>query len=319
MTSLPIPVALAATDVELRAGYEGANIGPWIGFKHVNYLVEQAAISHFRTTGHDVRSLYVDNGVCWEVVDIDTRIIHVVNVDEKVRLEVSAVPAPSGEHRFDVAVLGDRQGGLVKLARSHVSVALREDSRWTTRATAVAPELTSAVVPRIRRPAPAAGFGSGPADGIPADMARLTSGRNAFTWTLRIPYFYCHFTERLQMSGYLRIMEELVDKFLADRGVSIRTLLDDKQLIPVVPRSRISMLNEVYMEEDLHAVLVVDQVFKNLTFTAAMECYVQRDRDLLNVAVGAITHGFAMLQDRGSWELTTLDNRLCKALAAASR
>ncbi|MGF0316458.1 hypothetical protein [Nocardia fluminea] len=314
MSSLATQVSAAATDVELRPRYEGANIGPWIGFKHVNYLVEEAVLTHFRTIGHDVRSLYVDNGMCWEIVDIDTRIIHVFNLDEPVRLNVRPVSSRSeGEHAFEVVISAGRQGEQVKLARSRVSVTLREDSRWATARATVAPELASAVVPRILRPAPVAGFGSGPTV-VPTESARLTEGRNAFAWTLRIPYFYCHFTERLQMSGYLRIMEEAVDRMLADRGVSIGMLLDDRQLIPVVPRSRISMLDEVYMEEELHTVLVVDQVFKNLTFTAGMECYVQRDGELVNVAVGAITHGYAMLEDRGSWGLSTLDDRLCRAL-----
>ncbi|MFI6042571.1 hypothetical protein ACIA8C_13105 [Nocardia sp. NPDC051321] len=313
MTSVVTPV----TDVELRPGYEGANIGPWIGFKHVNYLIEEAVLRHFCAIGHDARGLYVDNGLCWEIVDIDTRIIHVFNLDETVRLSVSPVASPrDGEHVFEIGIVGDRQGEQIKLARSRVSVALREDSRWATPRAAVAPELASAVVPRIRRSAPAIGFGAAPDAGVPTDLARIAQGRNAFAWKLRIPYFYCHFTERLQMSGYLRVMEEVVDRLLADRGVSIRTLLDDKQLIPVVPRSRISMLDEVYMEEELHTVLVVDQVFKNLTFTAGMECYVERDGQLVNVAVGAITHGYAMLEDRGSWGLSTLDDRLCQALTA---
>jgi hypothetical protein len=53
-----------------------------------------------------------------------------------------------------------------------------------------------------------------------AQSKQLTAGRNAYAWKWRIPYFYCHFTERMQMSGYLRQMEEVVDLFLADRGVS---------------------------------------------------------------------------------------------------
>ncbi|MFI6433729.1 hypothetical protein [Rhodococcus oryzae] len=317
MTTLDATLAELTTEIELRPGYEGANIGPWIGFKHVNYLVEEAVLNHFRVTGSDVRSLYVDGGLCWEIVDIDTRIIHVFNLDETVRLRVRPVASPSGgEHTFEVLILGGRLGEDVRLARSRVSVSLRLDSRWASARAAVSPALETAVVSRIRRQAPAAGFGAMPSDDIPTDVSLLTEGRNAFQWTLRVPYFYCHFTERLQMSGYLRIMEEVVDRFLADRGVSIRSLLDDKQLIPAVPRSRISMLDEVYMEEDLHIVFVVDDVFKNLTFTARMECYVVRDGALVNVAVGAITHGYAMLEDRGRWGLSKLDERLCRALSA---
>lgn len=308
-------LASETTEVALRPSYEGANIGPWIGFKHVNYMIEEAVITHYRKAGHDVRTAYADYGLCWEIVDIDTRIIHVFNLDEAVRLQVrSAAQQSDGEYAVDVVVHGDRQGESVKLARSKVVVALRKDSRWLTATEPLPPELAAAAVARIERPAPATGFGALPPGELPADIAGLTAGRNAFVWKLRIPYFYCHFTERLQMSGYLRIMEEVVDRFLADRGVSIRTLLDDKQLIPAVPRSRVSMVDEVYMEEELYTVFVVEEVFKDLTFTARMEGYVIRDGALVNVAVGAITHGYAMLEDRSRWGLSTLDPRLCRAL-----
>ncbi|PSR68661.1 hypothetical protein C8258_09200 [Nocardia sp. MDA0666] len=315
MTTSVTPISAPTTRVELRPRYEGANIGPWIGFKHVNYLIEEALIDHFRSIGHDVRALYTDCGLCWEIVDIDTRIIHVFNLDEAVRLIVRPRPAHTeGELAYEVAVVGDRDGAEIKVARSRVSVALRRDSRWSTPYAAAAPELASAIVPQIRRAAPDTGFGAPPGVDRPTDATRLLEGRDGFAWTFRIPYFYCHFTERLQMSGYLRVMEDAVDRFLADRGVSIRMLLDDRQLIPVVPRSRITMLAEAYMEEDLQVVLVVEDVFKNLTFTLGMECFVQRGADLVPVASGAITHGYARLEDRARWGLSDLDDRLCRAL-----
>ncbi|MEU6560465.1 acyl-CoA thioesterase [Nocardia nova] len=310
MTSSVAQTTEPITEVELRPRYEGANIGPWIGFKHVNYLVEEAVIAHFRAIGNDVRGLYADHGLCWELVDIDTRIIHVFNLDEAVRLRVRPRPAADGALAYEVIIVADRAAGETKLARSRVTVVLREDSRWPSTRAAVPPELASAVVPEIRRAAPESGFGA-----VAADTTARRSGASAFSWTFRIPYFYCHFTERLQMSGYLRLMEEGVDRFLADRGVSIRTLLDGGQLIPVVPRSRISMVGEAYMEEDLHVVLTVEDVFKNLTFTLGMRCHVQRGATRVNVATGAITHGYARLEDRASWGLSDLDPSLCRALA----
>ncbi|MER6878127.1 hypothetical protein ABT279_49065, partial [Amycolatopsis sp. NPDC000673] len=150
-------------------------------------------------------------------------------------------------------------------------------------------------------------------DAEPAEALR--AGRNAFVWRHRIPYFYCHFAERLQMSGYLRIMEEVVDLFLADRGVSIKTLLDRQRLIPAVPHSRITLLDEAYMEEDLYTVFAVEQVFKRLTFTSRMDSYVLRDGVLVQTATGRITHGYAELAGRREWGLVDFDDVLLGALA----
>lgn len=305
------------TVVSLRPQFEGANVGPWIGFKHVNYMVEEAVLTHFRHQGHDVRTLYADYGLCLELVDIDTRIIRALRLEDEFSFHVSPSDRATGpELAFDVVVQDDHaEGKSTRMAIAKVTVLLRRDSRWP------APKSTPPLgaVDRIVRTKPQSGFGSGRNGPSIRDVENLVSGRNAFAWKMRIPYFYCHFTERLQMSGYLRVMEEVVDRLLTDRAVSIRSLLDEHQLIPAVPRSRISMLEEAYMEEDLHTVLVIDQVFKDLTFTATMECYVVREGVLVTTAVGAITHGYARLDGRASWSLARLDDRLRTALAGGSR
>ena len=47
----PAPLLTAPTTTQLRPRYEGSNICTWIGFKHVNYLVEEAVLEHFRQLG----------------------------------------------------------------------------------------------------------------------------------------------------------------------------------------------------------------------------------------------------------------------------
>jgi acyl-CoA thioesterase FadM len=145
-------------------------------------------------------------------------------------------------------------------------------------------------------------------------LEQLTEGRNAYAWAWRIPYFYCHFTERVQMSGYLRQMEEILEKFVADRGVSIKKLLDEQNWIPVVPTSRITFLGEAEMEEELFTVFTVENVFKRYTFTARMDCYVVRDGKLVPTATGRITHGWAVIENRRDWRLVGFDDRLTDAL-----
>jgi acyl-CoA thioesterase FadM len=118
----------------------------------------------------------------------------------------------------------------------------------------------------------------------------------------------------MQMSGYLRQLEEVVDLFLADRGVSIHTLLAEQNWIPVVPHSSISMLAEAGMEEDLYTVFTVQDVFKGVTYTARMDCYVLRDGVLVPTATGSITHGYALIENRRDWSLVNFDERMLTAL-----
>ncbi len=116
------------------------------------------------------------------------------------------------------------------------------------------------------------------------------------------------------MNGYLRQMEEVVDLFLADRNVSIKRLLDEQSWIPVVPRSEITMLGEALMEEDLYTVFTVEDVFKDVTYTARMDCFVLRDGVYVPTATGRITHGYAVIENRRDWSLVDFDTRMSSAL-----
>jgi acyl-CoA thioesterase FadM len=295
--------------MDIRPRYEGANIGTWIGFKHLNYLVEEAVLHHLRQHELSVTSLYHRYGLCIDIVDIDTRILHALHVDDLAIAEV--VPDEStkdGRLRFAVSVR--REPGAPKAVKAKVVVELRHD---TAGYAAEEPEewLRELSVDRLgatqeAKPIPLKG-------GSVRDT--LIDGTNAFLWTWRIPYFYCHFTERLQMSGYLRLMEEVVDLFLVDRGVSVKTLLDERKLIPAVPHSTIRFLGEARMEEQLHTVFTVEEVFKRLTYTARMDTYVVRDDQLVPTATGRITHGYARIEGRGDWGLVSFDDRLTGALS----
>jgi acyl-CoA thioesterase FadM len=335
------------TTVRLRPRFEGSNICSWIGFKHVNYLVEEAVLEHFRAAGQPARTLYEQYGLGLDIVEIDTRIAHALHQDDLATLTVTPVDrAVSGEFAATVTLDVERGDEDVRAATARVRAVLRQDRRDGPVTEQVPDELASYTVARIDRApvtealldrsmavppaqlvavpnaAPPSGCcgGAGVAGGRGAAdpvLAELAGGANSYGWRWRIPYFYCHFTERLQMSGYLRVLEEIVDLFLADRGVSIRTLLDDQNWIPVVPRSTISMLDEALMEEDLYTVFTVEDVFKDLTYTARMDCYVLRDGMLTPTATGSITHGYALIENRRDWRLINFDDRLLTALAPA--
>lgn len=321
-TAAPAPVLAAATSVALRPRYEGSNICTWIGFKHVNYLVEEAVLDHFRQSGTPARALYEEHGLCVEFVELDTRIGSAFHMDDLVTADVVPASRPdAGELMFKVTLTVERDGTKLKAASSKVRVVLRVDhiggpvehvpaefEPFTTRAID-RPDPSGQPVPVVTPYA----LGRGGTGGDPV-LAELTRDTNSFAWRWRIPYPYCHFTERLQMSGYLRQMEEVVDLFLADRGLSIKTLLDEQNWIPVVPRSTITLLDEAVMEEDLYTVFTVEDVFKGVTYTARMDCYVLRDGRLVRTATGSITHGYAVINSRRDWSLVDFDERMLTAL-----
>jgi acyl-CoA thioesterase FadM len=305
-TSKPTPALLAGeTMSRLRPRYEGLNINSWIGFKHISYLVEEAVLEHFRTTGVSAHTLFEDHGLCVELVDLDTRITTAIHTDDLVEAVVQPSPVEP-ELAFTVSLFVERSGERKKAARSNVRVVLRQDG-VSEPAETVPAGLEPFVTNRIVR------TGSQPAS-VPSQVAELTAGANAFAWRWRIPYFYCHFSERLQLSGYLRQLEEVVDLFLADRGVSIKRLLDEQRWIPLVTHSSVTMLEEVAMEEELWTVFTVDSIFKNFTYTARMDTYVLRDERLLRTATGRITHAYGEIVNRREIKLVEFDRRLRTAL-----
>jgi acyl-CoA thioesterase FadM len=310
MTAVRGESALTApTRLSIRPRYEGSNICTWIGFKHVNYLVEEAVLDHLRTNGLAAGELFERYGIGVDIVDLDTRILTAYHIDDTAVIDVRRDPKLPEELAFLVDLSVDGSGARAGSAR--VKVALRRDPSLGD-AEDVPAHLAPYTVPRLGLQVPKA---PGPVELDGTDPLRaLTKGRNAFAWKWRIPYPYCHFTRRLQMSGYLRLMEEVVDLFLADRGVSIWTLLNEQNWIPVVPHSRITVLDEVPMEDDLYTVFTVEDVFKRFTYTARMDTYLLRDGVLVPTSTGRITHGYAVIDNRRDWHLVSFDDHLTAAL-----
>ncbi len=291
------------SEVEARPRFEGTNIGTWIGFKHVLYLVEEAVLDHLRLGGLGPRVLYEQDGLAVELVDCDARILHALKIDDLVTSRVEPELPDGGELTFTVTSYVDREsaGGWspVKAVSARVRAALRRCGHASAR-----PELAAYAVDAIDRRGP---VGNG-------RRQVVTTDANAFVWRWRVPYFYCHFSQRLQHSGYVRLMEEVVDLFLAERGISIRTMLDGKSWIPVVPQVRVEVLGEALMEEELYTVFTVEEVFKDFTYTARMDCYVPRGGVFLPTATGRITHGYATVVSPRDWRLVQMDPATIRAL-----
>ncbi|MFE2409446.1 hypothetical protein ACFXDE_14000 [Kitasatospora sp. NPDC059408] len=301
-----------STATQVRPRYEGSNICTWIGFKHVNYLVEEAVLDHFRQAGLPARALYEEHGLGLDLVSIDTRILHAFHMDDVAEAEV--VPWTKdvdGTIGLKVVIRVERDGEVLKAVTSKVRVSLRIDT-YLEAAGEVPALLARFAVAKLGDDLERAAGTAAPAE--EEVLASLTAGQNAYAWKWNIPYPYCHFTERIQMSGYLRLMEEGKDRFVADRGISIKTLLDDRKWIPVVPRSDIRILDEALMEEDLYTVYTVEEVFKDFTYTSRMDFYVLRDGELVKTATGRIVHGYAVIGNRRDWSLVSFDQRVLDAV-----
>lgn len=317
------PLAMNATSVKLRPRFEGSNICSWIGFKHVMYLVEEAVLDHFRQ--HDLipRALYEDHGLCIEIVDSGVRILHALHMDDEVEVRIKpTTKAGDKEISLSVSLMVEREGKEVKALTGKVVVLIRHDDSMITGAAHVNKDhpLAAFSAPKILRAndtVVAGDFSTSREPGpiAPEVLAALGADTtNSFVWKWHVPYFYCHYNDRMQHSGYLRLMEEAKDLFVASRGISIRTLLEDNKWIPVVPTARVEILDEARMEDTLYTVYTVEEIFKDTTYRSRMDCYVERNGSLVKTATGSIVHGYAVIENRKDWSLVQFDERTIAAL-----
>ena len=314
------------TTVTARPLFEGNNISYAIGFKHISYLVETGVLAHFRRAGLPAGALFQEYGRCFELVAVSARLGALLGVDDEAELTVTpVVRAGDSTLRFKVGVVVERAGERVTVATARAEVALRAATGADPVRTLPA-GIERFVVPRIGGSvpgpavavAPGAGFSAGRGHSGPDPVLDALVGEtNAFGWKWRIPYFYCHFNERLQMSGYLRLMEEVVDLFLADRGLPIKAVLDTKGWIPVVTTSEIKLLDEVRMEEEVYVVYTVEDIFKDLLYKSRFDVYVVRDGCTVQAATGSITHGYLEEVRPNEWSMATFDAPTRAALSGA--
>ena len=277
-----------ATTMLCRPRFEGANIRTWIGFKHLMYLVEEVVLQWFRDRGLGPHQLYHAHGLGLELLDVSVQLPALVEVDDEVLATIEA----RGRGRFVVTlhvVGGDRRSLAL---RGRVTVGLIRESGEAVRGKPV-DELSEFVCKEARAP-----------DVAPQQPA---SGRAPFRWSWRARYFHCHFSDRVQHSAYVRALEAVVDRFLADRGMSIRTMLQCRGWIPVVSRARVQLVAAAHMEETIHTTFTVREIIKESAFDATMNCHVERDGHLVHVATARILHGYAMSRGDRAGSLVVLD------------
>jgi acyl-CoA thioesterase FadM len=299
-------VESAAATLRARPGFEGANIRTWIGFKHFDYLVERAVLEWFHDRGLPAGRLFHEYGVGLSIRDVSLLLPAVLDVDD----EVSAVATPTGPDRFSVRLTVWRDGE-VTACRAKVRVALvgaREVPDPAPLPTELADLLEK---PAVEEPTPE----RQPAGDDPA--ATLRANGAGFVWDWRVRYFHCQYSERVQHSGHVRVLEEVVDRYLADRGISIPRMMRERGWIPVVSRARIRVLADALLDETVHTTFTVTDVLKDVTYDATMDCYVVRDGRLLKVATATIMHGYAVSRGPDAGTLATLDPATVAALTGA--
>lgn len=285
MSTMELAPAESGLRVQARPRFEGSNIRTWIGFKHLMYLVEEAVLLWFRDRGQGPQALYHAHGLGLEILDSSVQLPALVELDD----EVQCLVTPRRPGQFSVTIRVPRPGSATLAVRGRVTVALVPEDRG-------------------RPPAPPA-LGELVAAGLQFAAAgqATASVPDGFRWTWTGRYFHCHYSDRVQHSAYVRALEEVVDRFLAARGMSIRTLLDERGWIPVVSRARVRLLAPAHMEEEIHTTFQVTEILRGTAFDAVMDCHVERDGRAIPVASAQILHGYAASRGPDAGRLVELD------------
>jgi acyl-CoA thioesterase FadM len=289
----------------VRPLFEGCNVGTWIGFKHILYLLEDGVRRYLQAIGLPTGRLFEQHGICTEIAAIRARLTHAVRCDDELHVVVAAKAAADPRGPLQVRLVG--ADGIVR-ASGAVTVAWRRDAG---QAGGSDPEpLRNLIVGRdpVAAAAP------------PADAARLVStlvpaGKAFHVAAVRVPYPSCSFNFWLQSAGYHRLVESMVDWFLHERGISIGTLLDERRWIPVVSQVAVTIHADVRLEETLFATLVVDDVLKDVLFRSSLRFHVFRDGAPRLVAESAIDHAYVEFTTRAvEPRVATFDGRVRQAL-----
>ncbi len=300
----------------MRPRYEGANIRTWIGFKHLMYLAEHAVLAWFRHHGAGPQRLFHEYGLALEIVDSSVLLPALLEIDDEVVAEASAL----GGGRFSVKLRVDDAAAPRTVLSGKIAVRLiqAEDVDSSNR-----PPLPEEIASIARIGIDAAPHANDRRDvalaGTDPEAALAAANPAAFLWRWQARYFHCYYSDHAQHSSFVRALEEVVERFLADRGLSVGRMLIERALIPVVSRVRVQALAPVHMEEDVYTTFVVDDVLKGTAYDGRMDGYVRRGDALIHVATARILHGYAHSAGPHAGTLATLDADVLDALTGRRR
>lgn len=274
----------------LRPRFAGMNIRTWIGFRQLMALAEEAVLSWLREHGLGARELYHARGVALEMIDSSVQLPALVEIDDEVIAEVTE----TRPGRFSVRL----RNGERTLLHGKIEVALVQERD----AVDVPDEWRSFVVRDVAA--------------LATNVDPIDPPRDAFTWAWPARYFHCNYSDRVQHGSYVAALEEVVDRFLAHRGLGIKRMLRERAWIPVVSRARVRSLAAAHMDEVIHTTFAVDDVMKMTAFSGRMDCHVERGGARVHVATARILHGYAISEGIDAGKLATLDEETVAALVA---
>jgi acyl-CoA thioesterase FadM len=296
----------------LRPRHASANIRTWVGFKQFMCLAEEAVLGWFRDRGWGPQEIYHRYGLGWEVVDSSVQLPAVLELDDEVAAEVGWL----GPGRFGVRLTVPRDGTVVPVLRGRVAVALVAE-RPGPAGRPGGPAPAGPPVPDCLAPlvVPSVAAAAGPVEPPPAPAG-------PFDWRWRVRYFHCHYSDRVQHGSHVQALEEVVDRFLADRGLSVPRLLAERGWIPVVSRARVRLLADAHLDEQVRTTFAVAEIVKDRGFDGRMDSYVadpeHPDRPR-HVATARILHGYAVSTGADAGRLAALDPDTVAALTGADR
>ncbi|WP_199434087.1 thioesterase family protein [Qaidamihabitans albus] len=288
----PVTVEGAGSVVPaLRPRYASANIRTWIGFKQFMELAQEAVLGWFRQRGFGPRHLFHECGVGLRVLDSSVLLPAVLEVDDEVTAEVTR----NGVDTFTVRLRAGGGAAAQRVLRGKVTVALVPEA---------AAEAGVDVPDELR-----AMLGSAPEGG-----GRPPAPPDGFGWNWRVRYFHCHYSDVVQHSTYVAALEEAVDRFLHEVGLSVPSVLSGRGWIPVVSRARVTLHGDARMDEVVRTTFGVDDVVAGRAFEGRMACHVVEGGRRRMVADGTILHGYAMTKGERAGELAELGDEMTELL-----
>lgn len=279
------------TSDSMAPGFEGANIGLWVGFKHFCYLAERALLEYCAATTASVSELVEEEKLGVDLRCMSARLPQPLFVEEEVVFGISS--AESQVRNGTVASFTGRTLG--KGSRE----VMRGQAEYCLRA--------------LEPP----GSRQGQLVDLPDEEPVAIFGE-PLVWRQQIPYFYCRYSDPVQFDGYVRMVEEGVDRFLSARGLAVPAVLRDRGWIPAVTKFSISSRSPVYMGEDVEVSVWLTDIMAGMLFEFEFDFSVLRGGGKISACRAQITHGYAATAGDSKGSIQRLDPEVRELLRGRS-
>ncbi|WP_422768948.1 hypothetical protein ACN28C_19325 [Plantactinospora sp. WMMC1484] len=274
------------SEVVLRPHYDTANTRLRVGTRGLTALAEEAVVHWFRVRKLSPAVLLERFGLEFSIIDCSSLAFGVAHLDD----EITASAQPVGSRYFNVRLsVGDR-----RVLQSRITVVM---PRVPGRREELPEELTGMAIDEFDRIPTAVDTHDPEFEARDLDE-RITNDALGWFRSWRVPVSGCHYDNRMQYSGHLRILDELAELFAADRGLPARQTLLEHGLVPVMPRVRLRLLADAYAGDLVHTTYEVHQVVGGACFDCRFDAHVQRGDRRIPVATGILLSAYAREDDR---------------------